>query len=482
LTEQTQTKKVLARGILSHLSAKIVFFSCNFITNITIARWLGVNDFGTFGIIMAINAILTNIVYNGGVETVSKFTAEYPDRRDSIFKASIKIQTLFSLAIFLLYFLSAELIAANLGNSELRIYIMISSVSILLWGISASFIGILGGMRKFGRQAFVPGLNAVLKLALILIFVFLGYGLTGAVFGYVISLIPGVFLARYFCLKELAEENGNFSYKKIINFALPLIAINLLYTLIISLDLLLLQRILMDSEQTGLYASASTMAKSLWILFAAFWTTLLPSISRSIAEKDVELTRRYIRQSLRYLAMLIIPIAFLLSGAAKGIIRMFYTSKFIEAAGPFSVLVFGMVLFTVFTLLNTIITGSGKPNVSLLFGIIGLIFAFVLNKIMIPDYGLMGAAIASTNAFMVVAIIASIYVYNKFKTFISPFSLIKITASSVIIWLIAIKFPMTGVKLILEIFALCGVYVMLLFAFKEIKREDLQILGNMMGR
>jgi O-antigen/teichoic acid export membrane protein len=482
LTEQKQTRKLLARGILSHLFAKGVFFSCNFITNITIARWLGISDYGTFGIVMAINAILINIVYNGGVETVSKFTAEYPDNRNSIFKSSIKIQTIFSLAIFLLCVLSAELIATILGDSKLRVYIIISSFSILLWGVSATFIGILGGIRKFGRQAFVPGLNAVLKLAFILLFVFLGYGLSGAVFGYVISLVPGVFLARYFCLTEPAKENGNFSYKIIINFALPLIASNLLYILIISLDLLLLQRILMDGMQTGLYASASTIAKSLWILFAAFWTTLLPSISRSIAEKDVELTRRYIRQSLRYLAMLIIPLAFLLSGASKGVIRMFYTSKFIEAAGPFSVLIFGMVLFTAFTLLSTIITGSGKPNISLSFGMIGLIFAFVLNKIMIPDYGLMGAAIASTTAFMVVAIIASIYVYHKFQTLVSPFSLIKITASSIIIWMIAIKFPMTGVNLILEIFGLCGVYVLLLFAFKEIKRQDLQILGNMMGR
>jgi len=457
----------------------MVFFVCNFVTNIALARILGVDLYGTYGVIMAINAILATMVYNGMFETVMKLVAESPDRRYAILRSSLSIQIVFCGGVLLAYLFSAGAVARALNNPGLEVLLIICAFSVLPWGISANYLGVLGGLRMFGRQAFVLALGAVLKLAAILSLVLLGFALEGAALGYAIALVPGVILAMYFC--PVAKRGNGFPRARIVSFALPLAANSLIYALVTSLDLLLVQRILKNDSASGLYACASTLAKAVWILFATFGTTLLPSIARSVSEKDSDLTRRYIRQALRHLLILMAPIAFLLSGASGGIVQMLYTSRFAGAGAPLSVLVFGLSLFAVFSLMSIVITGSGRPGVSLLFGVITLGSHFVLNSILIPRYGLAGAAVATTVAFMLGTAIAATEVFRQFRTLMEPLSLVRILCCSGLLWLVARRFPMTGVSLLLELSALTVLYVLCLAVSGEIRREDLRLVGTLLG-
>ena len=109
--------------------------------------------------------------------------------------------------------------------------------------------------------------------------------------------------------KEYARRNGGCGRLQFISFY---IATNLM-----NIDLLFVKAMVIDNAKTGFYTSATTLARTPYFIFIALSATLLPSISKSIANNDFKLTNKYINQSLRYLLLLLIPGTLLVSATSK---------------------------------------------------------------------------------------------------------------------------------------------------------------------
>jgi len=70
---------------------------------------------------------------------------------------------------------------------------------------------------------------------------------------------------------------------------------------------------------------------------------------------------------------------------------------------------------------NSILFNSDYYRIVLVFGVVLSVVAFVFNLILIPEYGILGAAVASFLAFAVYNISKLLIVFNKFK--MQPFTL-----------------------------------------------------------
>ncbi len=209
-------------------------------------------------------------------------------------------------------------------------------------------------------------------------------------------------------------------------------------------------------------------------VFAGLASTLLPSISRSTSINDSELTASYINRSMRYMLMLLVPGVLLISATSSNLISLVYSSEYIEAAHPLSVLVFGATFLTILTVLSTIIMGHGKPNVALKIALPLVAIDIALNTILIPRYGLMGAAWATTITALIGMIATAIYVFRSFKALVSIKSFIKICLASLAVYVIALQVSLSPFFLPLIYIGLFVVYFGILLLIKEIKREDLE--------
>jgi Na+-driven multidrug efflux pump len=76
------------------------------------------------------------------------------------------------------------------------------------------------------------------------------------------------------------------------------------------------------------------------------------------------------------------------------------------------VLLPGVVLLTVFKVINMDLSGKGKPWVSLKAMLPALIINIILNFILIPQQGASGAALASTISYTIAAILF-VHFYSK---------------------------------------------------------------------
>jgi len=424
--------------------------------------------------------VLVQVFLQKGLpQAVSKFLAQYPDRQKVIFQKSFKIQFYVALIFTLIYFLGADIIASFfLKDPSLTSYIRLSSLLILpsaFWALYSS--GFLNGKMLFKHQAFTRIVHSLSKLLLVFLAILAGFKINGLIGAHILAALIALLIAKSF--SKIKTDHPSFPTQKIISFAFPIIVFAASYRLLRYLDLLLIKKILADNTLAGFYTSAMTLSEISLFLFVALPFTLLPSLSKSIATKDTLTTKSYINKSLRYALLLMVPLAFIISATSKNLISLFYSTEFAPAASALSILVFGTTFLSLFSINCTIITSSGRPKITMFFGLLLIPLTIILNYFFIPLYSITGAALATTLTVLFGTIITSIYIYHKFKTLTSYKSTIKISLASLIIYYLALTYQFSSLWLLLTYLILIIIYFLILFAFNEIKQTDIKLIRKL---
>jgi len=461
---------------------QIVFLASGYIIHFGLGRYLGPELYGTFGLVLSFVSIYQVLMHSGTTNAVSKYVAENEKLAGSIKNKALKFQGFFSLIVAAFMIVVAPSIANLLKDATLANYIRFTAIFVPVFALYSVYMGLLNGTRAFGKQAKISIIHSITKVLVVFILVFLGFKIYGAISGYLVAVIVALIVAyRYWKPKE-SKASGDFKAVKIIKFAAPVILFSVIFTLIMSLDLFFVKAILKEKVQTGFYTSAAALSKVPYFIFLALSDTLFPSIAKSTSDKgSAKLTQKYISQSLRYALILLIPSTFIISATSGDLISLVYTDTYLVASFPLSILIFGLAFLCLFILLTTVITASGKPKVSLMIALALLIISIVSNRILVPIYGLSGAAMATAITGILGTLIAGVYVYSHFRTLTSPYSLFRIITGSLIVYLIARIFPVSGILLVAYYVGLFFLYFALLFIFREIKRKDIQLIKDIIS-
>lgn len=157
------------------------------------------------------------------------------------------------------------------------------------------------------------------------------------------------------------------------------------------LDLLLLKHF-SDDAAVGLYSLAVTMAELMWLIPSATVAPLFSGIAQSTSDDKSAMTIRTVRWSLIFLAVLAIVGFFL----GKPFISILYGVDFLPAYRPFLWLLPGICLFPLFKLLIVDLAARGNPGYGTIASAIALVTNVVANIILIPRFGMEGAAMATS--------------------------------------------------------------------------------------
>ncbi len=470
-------KTSLGRGTLYLMVAQVVFLISGYLIHIGLGRYLGPREYGIFGVIIALITTINIILTSGMPQAVSKFIAENEKLALAIKNKALKIHGIFILIIFALYFLLADQIADLLNDPCLVPYIRLSAFIIPGYAFYSIYLGCLNGLRYFGGQAKTSIIYSMAKVFGVFTLVLFGLRINGAIFGYLIAPLIGLVVGRHYM--NIKNRGGNFKTERIIRFAIPVIIFSVAATLLTSIDIFSVKSMLMDDAEVGFYNAASVLAKLPYFILGVLGSTLLPSISRSTSRGDRKQTQVYIRNSLRYLLIILIPVILLISATSKELISLLYSSVYIPGASALSILIFGQGFLTIFMIIATIITASGKPQISM--GIVLLLVPIdlILNIILIPMYRLEGAAMATTISIFIGLVIAGGYVLKRFGVLMEFISFIKISLASIIIYLIVLNISISDFLLPIGYMVLTGIYLLILILLKEINKEDIKTIKKM---
>ena len=164
------------------------------------------------------------------------------------------------------------------------------------------------------------------------------------------------------------------------------------------LDLMILS-MMASVEVVGYYAVATKLAEAFRPLSNAFTFVLRPIIaSLPVAEARAQGVLLYRRVFALNLALVVIM------GVAGGpLIIYLFGPEFAAAIPAFYILLIGLAALGGAGVLNGYYVGIGRPELNSYTALVGLVVTVVLDVLLIPTYGLLGAAVASTAAYTIKA-------------------------------------------------------------------------------
>lgn len=151
------------------------------------------------------------------------------------------------------------------------------------------------------------------------------------------------------------------------------------------------------SAALGIYSLAASLAMTLWMLPRSTSTVLMPAMASGEPGAGFPQAARFGRLVFGVTALGAVPLAVF----ARTWLGLLYGDAFTASAGPFVVLLLGCVPFTICVVLASALAGVDRQEVNLSASLAGLIVTVVLDVLLIPRWGIMGAAAASALSYLV---------------------------------------------------------------------------------
>jgi O-antigen/teichoic acid export membrane protein len=146
----------------------------------------------------------------------------------------------------------------------------------------------------------------------------------------------------------------------------------------------------------GTYAIASKFAELLKVPALAFTYVLYPRFSREDPVSATKAARSMMRRAGPLVALAAIPLGL----AATWVIPNIYGHKFSPGVGQAHVLLLGLAGEGVAGIISGYLYGRGRPGLNSLAMGAGVVITVVMDATLIGRYGAMGAAVASTTAYL----------------------------------------------------------------------------------
>lgn len=158
----------------------------------------------------------------------------------------------------------------------------------------------------------------------------------------------------------------------------------------------------------GLYACAVNMAEVVWKLPEAVTVVLLPKASSLPPKAARELTAKVSRVALGAVAVLFLVLA----AFRRPLIVALFGRAFLPSATPFLILVPGFIAFSLWRVLAYGLLAQGFPQTYSLSAGLSFLIMLAGDLILIPRIGIVGAAWASTAAY-ILATLGMVIVYMR---------------------------------------------------------------------
>jgi O-antigen/teichoic acid export membrane protein len=160
----------------------------------------------------------------------------------------------------------------------------------------------------------------------------------------------------------------------------------------------------------GVYVIAVAMAEKLWLMSQAVSTVLLPRLSQLT---DDEHTRKTLTPLIaRWVLLATLLAALILAFVAHWLIVMIFGAEYSGAVLPLWILLPGIVCSSASRVLSNDIAARGRPQWNMYTAVVVVTVNVIGNILLIPDFGLLGAATATTIAFSL-NLVMKLWVYER---------------------------------------------------------------------
>ena len=403
-----------------------------------LSRYLGPSNFGLFSLAISMVNLILFFIYFGIPTGIVRFSSVYLSKREyekwnGLIVFAIRFSLIGGLIFALLTFGFADRIADFYKKDEMGILIKIIAPSILFLlfsdYVSAMYMGMSDPTFKAGFRGIFFNTFRIILYALGVIF---SYSLLQFSMLYTLSTL-GLFTIALFKLPKTRPEYGfEFEVKKLLGFSFP-IALMSVFTLFMGkIDNIILGH-LINVKTVGFYSIAFFMARMLRFPLNIASESYFPMASYHYGKGEMDALNNLYKSISAWVFFLTAPIFIGALFFAKPIIRIIFGGSYLPSVRSFEILLFGHFFLICFGLFGVTISSVGRTRALFYTSITSTILNILLDILLIPVWGMNGAAIGSAGSIVFYAFINFLFLRKKFN--LSPFK--KESGFSIIVVIVA---------------------------------------------
>ncbi len=477
-------RELLRNNAAVTLSGFAVAF-ISFAFSVLLARLLGPVDFGLYSLAMTVIGLFMIFTDLGMGSTMVRCIANALDRND-LGQAKTLIILLLKYRMVLLLAVGAALTLASgalatlvFQKPEAEFVILLSGFLLMVQSLEEYLRTVLVSVKDFRGVSILSVAEKLCRVAFAGGFVVIGWQVFGALIGLMIAAGASVLycIHRILRMKPLVHaKRESIDRAGLLRFGMWASVWTVVVTIFTTADLFIIS-IFGTVEQIGFYRIAATWTSALITFFPISVTVLYPYFSGAAGKGKAIFAPVF-----RYAAMAILPLSFLLSAFAGGVIASFYGASYAEAALALQILALGGIPFMFTTILTYYFSGINKPEIPTKVTTASLALNIGLILALIFPYGIVGVAVAGLVSRVIEFILFTWAARREGTGF--PFSvLLRPLIAAGIAGAVATQIPIaTTPQLIAAGFGSLGLYLLVLFAIRGVSRTDVSTLFRMATR
>jgi O-antigen/teichoic acid export membrane protein len=407
-----------------------------------------------------------------------------------IITASIRITLASSMAFAVLLFVFSDAIATSFFHSPaLAGVLRIMSAAIPLTALLQILTSIMRGLHEpWARAFFKDTLRPLLFLVLLVGIILLKMPFDGIIYAYVASMAIAlaalaVYAAKARSARHEAPAPGNLHVAKdLLSFSLPLLSVNMLMLLMSQATMLILGYF-KDPAEVGKYDLAVTAASLLLIVINSLGYMYTPTASSLFGNGRLEELRQSYVASTKWGYVLTVPVLFALLLFTAPLVELLYGQKYLGIVLVLQIITLGYMVNPVTGPNYHTLIAAGRMRLIVESFLLNAISNVVLCLLLIPPYGLEGAAVAAAVSSAVANLLLSIRLYQHMGIHPLTRSYLLSVGSSLALmaaFYAAIHYTPAGSSIFMAPVFLAlyvAAYVAALLFFRAIDAEDVRVLA-----
>ena len=403
--ESVNFKKMISTSGIGFIF-RLFGLGTSFLVTMLISRLFSVGIFGNYSLAFTI-AQATALVFALGipsalVKIVGNNSYTYLQAKKLLIKG-LKITLVFSIVPIMFFFFGAGFLSETIFKSDvLSNYFVVICLVLPLFIFHELFLFFFISVKKFKLyNVFMFGLPNLLLLSFLYLFYTLKMPEYYTFIAFAISMLI-VVITEAFMVFEIKPKivDTPLSSAALVKTAWPLLFSGLMLYLLNWTDLIMLG-MMVDEDEVGIYNIAYKIGTLGFLVIVTVNIIMMPKMAELYGKGDLSGLKKFIHKSTRLIIFTTLPIVACIVGLS-GYILSFFGEEAIAGQSTLIIISAGILFSAMCGNTDQILNMTGNEKVFRNITVVCFLANISLNYLLIPVYGINGAAIASviTNALL----------------------------------------------------------------------------------
>ncbi|MGA8302521.1 MAG: oligosaccharide flippase family protein [Thermoplasmata archaeon] len=489
--------RAVGTGSMVSLIGSISQLFLTFIAYVIAVRVLSIAEWGEYTLGVSVTGLLSLVGLLGLGQAMARSLAfeTDPAERRAIVQWGLGVSAIAAVALSATVYFSAVPLSQAFHNAALVPVFELMSVTVGFAIISSTIAGVFQGFKDVAPNALIANAaNAGLFALFIVVLIHFRAGVLGVVLAYVAAAAVALVLIVVYTMRRLprylrSDVPANRRPRKTLwQYTIAFWGSQNLMYITAYADTLILG-VFWPSTQVGYYSAAMTLARILLFGTMALAFIFLPVTASLLRDGESNAIRTTYVTSTRWVLVVTVPFFLLFAFAPQTSMEFVWGHRYVPGAAALQILVITSFLSSMVGPVQSCLAGLGKAKVLVWTAMISAIANIALSLLLIPTFGVIGAAIAWGVARAMLPLLGLGVLWEGYR--ISPFRrvlLVPLGLTLVIgapVVVLATHFVASTWIVVPLFFFGAALYVGSILVTRALTRDDLVLLGSverMIGR